>query len=581
MAKQPATLAQAKQIDERTARQKYNLDTYGTNQPNVEDVKKNADLTRQQNLYQSSVAQGATPEEARAAAQSLGVGSATPKLDKMAYDESQRQDKLGGTPNSDLGRFKTYGDKSTFETQQALRSLRGEAPLANNAQEFQKQLDKSSSFNEKSGLQTEGGRARALQSGMAAGLSQSDAQSMIDTANANILKGISDRTVSAAKDKQQAQAITAGLMGGGSGYNPNSLTTPFTPKATTSVTAKAPDKTVAGTPKAATGTTSAATESIPTGVSNDSNVTGNDIARNLVTTGVATSYFGNKGAASLAKEGEQVAKKSLNTLAKSDLIEGKITAALGESDTLNKAASAALKEAESAKRASNVAKGIVTAGEAARDAEELKRLSSISDLKLEAKPFMDYAAKAKGASDTAVKTAKETQAALESTVPALASRSGKYATEAADLAKVAGKYGKYASVGGKIAKGLGKVSGIADIATMGIEGFRLATDEDLRKQRVDELKQAAGKSALESGLQGFFNPVGTLYAGGKLVQEDLNTLADARASAQNLSDAQKLQEVALASRRAKISDEDFKKLSTKERIAISREAGLSKKFTPQ
>lgn len=580
MAKQPATLAQAKQMDDRMVRQKYNLSTYGTNQPNAEDVKKNADLTRQQNLYQSSLAQGATPEEAKAAAQSLGVGSATPRLDKMAYDESQRQDKLGGTSNSDLGRFKTYGDKSTFETQQALRKLRGEAPLASNVQEFQDQLNKSSSFNEKSGLQTESGQARALQSGMAAGLSQSDAQSMIQETNKNILQGVKDRAATAAKDKQQAQAITAGLMGGGS-YNPNSITTPFTPKATTGVTAKAIDKTVAGTPKAVTGTTSAATESTPTGVSNDSNVTGNDIARNLVKTGLATSYFGSKGSASLAKEGEQIAKKSLNTLAKSDLIEGKITAALGESDTLNKAASAALKEAESAKRAANVAKGVVTAGEAARDAEELKRLSSISDLKLEAKPFMDYAAKAKGASDTTVKTAKETQAALESTVPALASRSGKYATEAADLAKVSGKYGKYASVGGKIAKGLGKVSGIADVATMGIEGYRLATDEDLRKQRVDELKQAAGKSALESGIQGFFNPVGTVYATGKLIGEARDASADARASAQNLSDAQKLQEVALASRRAKISDEDFKKLSTKERIAISREAGLSKKFTPQ
>jgi hypothetical protein len=555
---------------EREARRSYNDAAYGANNPNAEDVKKRQEELRLQSIYQEAINSGMSEEEAKANALGSGIGSSTPRLDRMAYQESQRQKQLGG--ESDLGRFKTYGDKSTFDTQQALRKLRGEAPLPKDTNDFQSQLDQSSRLNETSALQTAAGKARALRAGMASGLSQNDAQSMIDATNEKILKGVSDRAASAAKDTKRAQEITAGLMGGDS-YNPNSITTPFTPKAT--------DKTVAGTPKAVTGTTSAATESTPTGVSNDSNVTGNDIARNLVKTGLATSYFGSKGSASLAKEGEQIAKKSLNTLAKSDLIEGKITAALGESDTLNKAASAALKEAESAKRASNVAKGIVTAGEAARDAEELKRLSSISDLKLEAKPFMDYAAKAKGASDTAVKTAKETQAALESTVPALASRSGKYATEAADLAKVAGKYGKYASVGGRIAKGLGKVSGIADVATMGIEGYRLATDEDLRKQRVDELKQAAGKSALESGIQGFFNPVGTSYATGKLVGEARDAFADARASAQNLSDAQKLQEVALASRRAKISDEDFKKLSTKERIAISREAGLSKKFTPQ
>jgi hypothetical protein len=495
MAKQPATLAQAKQMDERTARQTYNLSTYGTNQPNVEDVKKNADLTRQQNLYQSSVAQGATPEEARAAAQSLGVGSATPRLDKMAYDESQRQDKLGGTPNSDLGRFKTYGDKSTFETQQALRSLRGEAPLANNAQEFQKQLAKSSSFNEKSALQTEGGQARALQSGMAAGLSQADTQSMIDEANKNILQGMKEKATFAAKDKQQAQAITAGLMGSGA-YNANSMANPFTPKATAASAINA-TTTPSTTPLAKSFTYTPTTQIEETQQSSIPNVAGAaNVMGKAVTTGVA------KVGEAATKATEQAAKAAIPRLGS-----GTMTAA------------------EEAAAVLNQARDVAKANLAMKEAGILSKLAG----------------------------------------PASA-------------------IGKYAGMAGSIASK-------ANLAKEIYQGGRVAFDEKYRNQAIDEMNKYGEEGAKAFGSEGTLGDkaayVGnsllrggdvakTLLTLGAMQTENRETQNRIAESEKNWSNAQKLQDVRLAARRAKISDEDFAKLPTKERVAISKQIGFSK-----
>lgn len=63
--------------------------------------------------------------------------------------------------------------------------------------------------------------------------------------------------------------------------------------------------------------------------------------------------------------------------------------------------------------------------------------------------------------------------------------------------------------------------------------------------------------------------------------ENRRTGERAAESQRNLTNAQKLQELRLTARRAKISDEEFAKLPTKERVAISRQLGLSTKPTPK
>ena len=124
-------------------------------------------------------------------------------------------------------------------------------------------------------------------------------------------------------------------------------------------------------------------------------------------------------------------------------------------------------------------------------------------------------------------------------------------------------------------KGLGKASGVIELGSMGVEGYGLLTDENLRAQRVAELEDAARKGAGFSAVSGALNPVGTAYALSKLASEASKSGAAAEASGLAADKAAALQEARLKARRSIVSDEDLKQLPAKERSAIMQQIRAS------
>jgi hypothetical protein len=228
---------------------------------------------------------------------------------------------------------------------------------------------------------------------------------------------------------------------------------------------------------------------------------------------------------------------------------------------------------------------LVTPDEVASNADELKRLKQISSQKVDPTAYVKNAELAKDKANLAYKAAKDAEAALEGTVMGLAGKSGDVAVEAAEITAKAGKAAKAGEMlrkiaGSKVLKGAGKALGVVDAATMGVEAYSLYADENLRKQRVAELEEAAKGSDILSGkgaAQGFFNPVGTLYATGALAGQALESRANAKEAEAGARKAEEVYNARLEARRKLISDEDLQKLSQKERSALMASVRKSNK----
>jgi len=167
------------------------------------EMKKEArDLAAQNRIYTQAIESGKTEEEANQLVAQSGIGSATPRLDRMAAEQRQLEASRGAQP--DLGGFKTYGDKSTFEAKNAVRKLQGleplSAPLPAN-QQFIVDLEKSASFGIESALvgdKASKGQARAFEAGIRAGYTPEKTRKLISDTAARIT-GIVDQQ----KEKQQ------------------------------------------------------------------------------------------------------------------------------------------------------------------------------------------------------------------------------------------------------------------------------------------------------------------------------------------------------------------------------------------
>jgi hypothetical protein len=167
------------------------------------EMKKEArDLAAQNRIYTQAIESGKTEEEANQLVAQSGIGSATPRLDRMAAEQRQLEASRG--TQSDLGGFKTYGDKSTFEAKNAVRKLQGleplSAPLPAN-QQFIVDLEKSASFGMESALvgdKAPKGQARAFEAGIRAGYTPEETRKLISDTAARIT-GIVDQQ----KEKQQ------------------------------------------------------------------------------------------------------------------------------------------------------------------------------------------------------------------------------------------------------------------------------------------------------------------------------------------------------------------------------------------
>lgn len=197
------------------------------------EMKKEAlEARAKQGIYQQAIESGLTEEQARQKVAQSGIGSVTPNLDRWAAqsgmeqaifrgptrplteEEKAEQDRMvyGGSknaPQSDLGRFKTYGDKSAFEAKNAVRKLQGLPPIPEPLpadQQFLVDLEKSASFGAESALVGDKalkGQARAFEAGIRAGYSPEETRKLIADTAARIT-GIVDQR----KEEQQPTTPT-------------------------------------------------------------------------------------------------------------------------------------------------------------------------------------------------------------------------------------------------------------------------------------------------------------------------------------------------------------------------------------
>ena len=525
---------------------------------------------KKQLIYESAINSGMPEAEAIKQAEGSGYGSATPRLDKMAYDEAQRQERLRseGAAASPV--------KKDLRVQQLIRKFKGQAPLAENQEQFAAQINTSAGYGEESAMFTPAGVARAVESGVASGLSPVQARAQIDAATASILKDVGDRTriVSGLTGSTLPPISTAGLAPTGKA-TPATTTKPYV---------------FQGPPESAkpTGGASTATAETPEVIEKISGAPESPTARAARFGGVAQIGLVRglgAGATQAEKKAAELTKSALEKTVASETLDAAGEVALKGSADLTEAAKLTKQQALAAERMSKVAQGLVTPDEVASNADELKRLKQISSQKVDPTAYVKNAELAKDKANLAYKAAKDAEAALEGTVMGLAGKSGDVAVEAAEITAKAGKAAKAGEMlrkiaGSKVLKGAGKALGVVDAATMGIEAYSLYADENLRKQSVAELEEATKGSDILSGkgaAQGFFNPVGTLYGFGALSGQALESRANAKEAEAGARKAEEVYNARLEARRKLISDEDLQKLSQKERSALMASVRKSNK----
>jgi hypothetical protein len=148
----------------------------------------------QNKIYNQAIESGMSTEQATQKVIDSGIGSITPNLDRAKAEERKLNVQRQTNPTEDLGGFKTYGDKASFEAKNAVRQLQGLASLPNpNTQalppknQFQIDLEKSASFGAESALvgpNAAKGQARAFEAGIRAGYTPEETRKLIsDTAS--------------------------------------------------------------------------------------------------------------------------------------------------------------------------------------------------------------------------------------------------------------------------------------------------------------------------------------------------------------------------------------------------------------
>jgi hypothetical protein len=144
-------------------------------------------------IKKQALESGMSEDQANRAVAESGVGSVTPRLDRMAGEQRRLEESRAANPDPNLQGFKTYGDKARFETQNAIRKLQGRQQLTpDTPEQFQKDIGTSMGFGEKSALLTPEGQARAIGKGVKSGLSP-------EAANAAVQRAF--KTLSAVKPK--------------------------------------------------------------------------------------------------------------------------------------------------------------------------------------------------------------------------------------------------------------------------------------------------------------------------------------------------------------------------------------------
>jgi len=571
-----------------------NRSFFGTAIPNVKDIRSYEAGQKKQEVYQAAINSGASEDQAKAQVAGSGYGSITPNLDRSAYEESQRQNRLAEETAS------APPVKKDLQMQQLIRSFKGLAPLAETPEQFASQIETSKGFGEKSALLTPAGKSRATESAIAAGLSPNEAQSQIRAATESLLKDTRDKV-----------RITQGLSEYPK-FNYNAIPAPTTP-ATTAATVvppvvKAPMKPTSGAlPTTPTGTT--ADTDIPEsftelakGAVGDLNLIGPAAATSRATLAAAKTITGVPDNSRWIGSGARGPERSLLGSAESmasnkskDLMQ----AAMGKkvvgnqieiAADLAKQAETAKDQATAAKAASNVAQGLATPSEAARDAAELKRLSSIKA----GEDSALYANNARLAAERAAKAAaeaKQAEATLEGTGD-LASKFGKlgeYAAQAEKYIAGSAKWSKAAALlkaisNSKAAGFLGGAGKVLQVADPAIQGLRYQNDEDFRNQQIQDTLDASEKGipyyiarAVLKGtpMNPFANPVATFASMMEAPLESRNRILSAKGDLAATETKERLvkarQDREKEAQRSLISDADYKALPVNKKLGVNAE----------
>ena len=183
----------AEREDERSDRERKRdkrIETYGTNIPNARQRRAYEREERRRQVIENGIAQGIPEEEiADYADRALGLsGSATPRLDRQAYEQEQI-DKRRQAEYERTG-FRTEGDRATYRTQKALRKLMN---MPSAAVQFAANIDKSVALGGESALNTEAGLARAYEQGTRAGYNREQIDQMIGRARQKVQDSVAEK----------------------------------------------------------------------------------------------------------------------------------------------------------------------------------------------------------------------------------------------------------------------------------------------------------------------------------------------------------------------------------------------------
>jgi hypothetical protein len=204
----------------------YNMATYGTNNPNVKDIATRKKL-EEDAVIQEKLSKGGASIEKTGMSLTGQPESTMGMSDTDAFFSEGR-----AVDRAQLGGFKSFGDKSAFETQNALRKLRGEKELYSNPNQFYGDVNKSMAVGATSALNTPEGRQRATSAGVQSGLSFAEADQAVQNAFKN-LQTVGKREGAIAKAAAPTAAPTAAVTVGSTSANAPTATANGTTDVTT------------------------------------------------------------------------------------------------------------------------------------------------------------------------------------------------------------------------------------------------------------------------------------------------------------------------------------------------------------
>lgn len=474
---------------------------YGTAIPNVKDKKRVEEFMKAKD---QAYMQGA---DAGAGAVKDGLNELGQPVSTAGMPENEAFFAIGrARDKQQLEGYKSFGDKSRAEAINAVRALTGKAPIANTPQEFNKLVDTSVAFGEKSALLTPEGRNRAMQQGVKAGLSYEEADAAVQGAFGFLSK----------KYGKGGAAPAGGVVAAPEQYGPS---------------------------KALAGGAAPTTPLTPTQLSKPAI----EVAATPVEKGPVEKFFG----------------AAVPTVRTAGLLApvGAAPAALAARST-QKAATLATETAKFGTPSQFAAQGAAAQKELAAAQKGLAATSRLGGGKTPITGSPYEKALEKWTQKTAEATGKVS--AAEEGVKTAAKLEGAVAKAEAGAARAA-KFAEFMKPVAGVSRTIGKVATPLAVGAELYDTGRFIASPEQREQMTREVEATAEKGALRSAVGGALSPMKTILGTGALVGETLQSGRRARESAAALSTAEKRSQAMTEERRKDYTDEQFKALSQEER----------------